>query len=90
MPPETHDPLPAGTLCVKCGYDLRGLTRVNCPECGDDLTYARGGASVIPWLHRRQRGWLLAYWQTVALVLGNPGLLAREMYRPVSYGDRSA
>jgi hypothetical protein len=23
-----------GGLCGKCGYDLRGATSVNCPECG--------------------------------------------------------
>ena len=30
--------------CVKCGYDLRGITRASCPECGETISDSRGDA----------------------------------------------
>lgn len=28
------------TICVQCGYDLRGLTELRCPECGLRFNHA--------------------------------------------------
>lgn len=30
-----------GLFCDKCGYNLTGLTRPQCPECGHELVYGR-------------------------------------------------
>jgi hypothetical protein len=42
-----------GMFCIGCGYDLKGLTRTTCPECGrrfspgDPETYACGPPSPV-------------------------------------------
>lgn len=35
-------PAHAGGTCRACGYDLRGLTGDNCPECGATITPKEG------------------------------------------------
>jgi hypothetical protein len=32
--PETQFPTPEGIFCLRCRYELRGLTSRRCPECG--------------------------------------------------------
>lgn len=31
------------TICVQCGYDLRGQSEARCPECGERVHENRGG-----------------------------------------------
>ena len=33
------------SICVKCGYDLRGSSGTACPECGEPVAQAPGGAA---------------------------------------------
>ena len=81
------EPLPEGTLCPDCGYDLRGSTSARCPECGFGLDMLRTKESQIPWSRRQELGRVRAYWQTVWLAVRRPKRLCLEMIRPVSYGD---
>ena len=32
--PESYSPAPEGIFCLRCRYELRGLTSRVCPECG--------------------------------------------------------
>jgi len=80
-------PLPVGIVCPDCGYDLRGSTSARCSECGFALDVLRVRETLIPWSHRRELGWLRAYWKTVWLVLRYPKRFCLEMARPVSYAD---
>ena len=58
---------PAGEslLCLKCGYDLRGVAVERCSECGWEIDHdlLRGGS--LPWERRRYRGRFLTYLETV-------------------------
>lgn len=74
-------------FCPACGYSLRGLTRGRCPECGLDLGPVRAAGSQMPWVHRRQIGWLRAFWRTVWFVTFRHKRIAAEIARPVSYRD---
>jgi len=80
-------PLPVGIVCPDCGYDLRGSTSARCSECGFALDGLRSQETQVPWSHRRELGWLRAYWKTVWLVLRRPKQFCLEMSRPVSYAD---
>ncbi len=81
------EPLPVGTACPDCGYDLRGSTSARCSECGFTLDGLRSRETQVPWSHRRELGWFKAYWKTVWLVLRQPKRFCIEMVRPVSYAD---
>jgi len=83
-------PLPAGTYCPDCGYDLRGLTSDRCPECGFDLEPVRTQTPQIPWAHRRELGFRRAYCRTVWLVARHPRRFCLEIVRPVSERDAAA
>jgi hypothetical protein len=78
-------PLPVGTLCFDCGYDLRGGTSNRCPECGRDLSPLRTGVSPIPWQNARGLARFGAYWRTVALVCLSPRTIATAIETPVHY-----
>ncbi len=80
-------PLAGNFLCPHCGYNLRGLTRDRCPECGRPFERARLSESALPWLRRRWHGRFRAYWATVWLLTVHPGRLAAEFAHPVSYPD---
>jgi hypothetical protein len=43
---ELKRPVSDGSRCMKCGYDLRGLTELTCPECG--TPFAREAPPVAP------------------------------------------
>ena len=72
-------------FCPNCGYNLRGLDRDRCPECGKPFDRSLLSSSRIPWVHRRALGGITAYWRTVAFVLRHPLMLAGEMGIPVSF-----
>ncbi|MBI4718351.1 MAG: hypothetical protein HY763_11135 [Planctomycetes bacterium] len=83
-------PIPDDVYCLRCGYNARGLTGTNCPECGESLELLRSETSAIPWTRRREIGRFSAYWRTVWLVMFRPRRLAAEMARPVSFADAQA
>lgn len=74
-------------FCQECGYNLRGLTSDRCPECGEGLGGIRETRPQIPWVYRRETGWLRAYWRTVYHVLFREKQFCEELCRPVSYRD---
>ena len=74
-------------FCPGCGYSLRGATGERCPECGYSLAYLRTHTCGIPWAHRRQRGRLRTYWQTVWLVTFRPQRFCEEYAHEVRYRD---
>mgnify|MGYP005845222723 CR=1 FL=1 len=44
-----------GNQCGRCGYPVRGVSTLNCPECGADLREVgiasiRRGGVVLPWV----------------------------------------
>ena len=79
-------PVPEDLYCPDCGYNLRGLPMVRCPECGlsVEALIAEPG---IPWVRRHELGWFRAYWKTVWTVMFRSKRFAREILRPVSYAD---
>lgn len=87
--PATASTSPTETLyCPACSYDLRGIgDSRRCPECGLEIDWQELADSRIPWVHRRQIGRVRAYWRTLWLATVHTKSLAREAYRPVSYGD---
>lgn len=78
-------PIASGILCQQCGYDLRGLTGENCPECGRSLAGVRALTSQLPWQHRQEIGVWRAYWQTVNLAMFRQARFCDELARPVDY-----
>jgi hypothetical protein len=72
---------PPQRRCIGCGYDLRGLEQLRCPECGLAFDPNHLPRADIPWLKRGDilidanatgGNAVLAYWRTVWLVLVRP------------------
>ena len=68
-------------LCPACDYDLRGITSARCPECG--LVIENAPPLTIPWEHRRQMGYVRAFWRTVRLAMFQCRRLAQAVGAPV-------
>lgn len=79
--------IPEDILCPACAYDLRGATGDRCPACGHSLENLRSTTSRIPWVHRKELGFVWAYWQTVWMVTFRNRSFCEEYARPVSYPD---
>ena len=89
MDPATAQPTAAkpDLVCPQCGYDLRAIDSDRCPECGLPIDRQSMSVSRLPWAHRRQIGYIKAYWRTNLLAMFRIKKLAAEMERPVSYAD---
>ena len=68
-------------LCPACDYDLRGISSPRCPECG--LLIENAPPLSIPWEHRRQMGYVRAFWRTVRLAMFQCKRLAQAAEAPV-------
>ena len=73
--------------CPECGYNLRGVTSDRCPECGEEFDRATLAVSRIPWVYRKELGWLRAYWGTVWFVALHPRRFCQEVAHPVDFDD---
>lgn len=80
-------PIVSDVLCQECGYNLRGLTRNRCPECGVDIASVRLEVSQIPWARRDEIGWFRAYWKTVWWTSIRYKRFCEEVVRSVDYRD---
>ena len=80
-------PIPEHVYCPACAYHLYRLEGERCPECGYDVAGLRGAESGIPWVHRREIGWLRAFWATVWLVTFRNRKFCEEYARPVDYRE---
>ena len=81
---DTAGPVPRdpdGRSCVNCGYDLRGLVRPRCPECGLTFDADQPAPPRIPWLYRSVIGRANAYLRTIYLVTFRPRRFADEFRR---------
>ena len=83
---------PPQRRCVGCGYDLRGLEQLRCPECGLAFDPNHLPRADIPWLKRGDilidanatgGNALLAYWRTVWLVLARPRKFGATVWQDV-------
>jgi hypothetical protein len=86
---------PPTRRCINCGYDLRGLEQLRCPECGLAFDPKYVPPADIPWLKRGQRlrdahhtegaegNAFLAYWRTVWLILVRPKKFGEMVWQEV-------
>ena len=89
---------PPTRRCVNCGYDLRGLEQLRCPECGLAFDPKYLPPADIPWLKRGQRlrdvdaaaaaaaaggNAFIAYWRTVWLILVRPRKFGAMVWQEV-------
>lgn len=82
-------PVDTGLRCPRCDYNLTGLTRARCPECGEtfDWDEVRRAAQNLPTIaFERARGWrkVPAFFVTWATVLFAPWIFARQIVGRVS------
>ncbi len=73
--------------CPSCSYNLHHAPGDRCPECGYELAALRSSESLIPWTHRKERGQLRTFWQTVWLVIFRHRLFCCEYAKKPSYAD---
>src|SRR5918993_998115 len=87
----SHDATPV-RRCASCGYDLRGLEQLRCPECGLAFDPHYLPPADIPWLKRGDANLdanatggnaLLAYVRTVWLVLAQPKRFGEMVWQDV-------
>lgn len=87
--PHMPHPADAGLHCPRCDYNLTGLTRPRCPECGHEFTWdkLRHGVPRRQWIpFERARGWskVIALPLTAIEVLFLPWIFARQAARRLS------
>lgn len=85
--PRLDGSIPPDVPCPGCGYLLFGSVGDKCTECGYDISRMRRAESGIPWVHRRERGRFISFWQTVWLVTIRHRRFCEEYARDVSYAD---
>lgn len=74
-------------FCPGCGYSLRGIESARCPECGVEIDRGKLAESHIPWTHRAEIGWPRAFLRTIWMVMRCPGVIGREVVKPIHYRD---
>jgi hypothetical protein len=79
-PAAKDAPIERDVYCETCGYNLRGLKKPVCPECGRPFKPRATAASQLPWKQRETRGFFDAYWSTVRLVLLQPKKFGLEVW----------
>ena len=86
------DDAPPLRRCASCGYDLRGLEQLRCPECGLAFDPHYLPPADIPWLKRGDTNLhpnatggnpFVAYWRTVWLVLAHPRRFGEMVWQNV-------
>src|SRR5436190_16799897 len=71
--------------CGNCGYNLRGLPpRQACPECGS-VNGLNLSDEAIPWDEKQTA---FSFISTIAMLIGSPHDLARQVWRPVRIDAR--
>jgi hypothetical protein len=70
-------------FCVRCLYNLYGITSDRCPECG--LPIDKSNVSSIPWEHRQTLGNTAAFLRTILLAILHPRLMAQSPASPAKY-----
>lgn len=68
-------------FCIACGYNLRGLTSEQCPECG--LRFDSAGGSGIAWEYRKEMGMVRAFWRTMMDGMFHGKILVNAIAHPV-------
>ena len=71
-----------GPICPHCEYDLTGLDKTVCPECGNPFD-PDAVFSIVPWSRRRLLGRWTAFWRTFHMAVFRPGEIAMESSRLV-------
>src|ERR1700677_3327854 len=71
----------ADRFCIACGYNLRGLSSEQCPECG--LRFDAADGSAIAWEYRKEIGAVRAFWRTVMDGMFHVKRLAYAVAHPV-------
>jgi hypothetical protein len=82
----------SGLRCPRCDYNLTGLTRARCPECGEtfDWDAVRRASQNVPTIaFERARGWrrIPAFFVTWATVLFTPWIFARQAVMRLGTAD---
>lgn len=72
-------------FCPACGYDVRGASRNECPECGAAVDLDALKESQIPWAFRQEIGRFRAYCRTFWLVTFRTKQFCEELVRPVDF-----
>ncbi len=89
-PPDDHV-VPAGTVCLQCDYDLRGMPAGGrCPECGLDISTVyqpRGRFALGDAWHLPQRDQLLAVAFAAVSVTGTLTAFAGGLYLLLAHAD---
>ncbi len=81
--PGGRAPIERDVFCPTCGYNLRGLTAGNCPECGtefDEWVTAPG----LPWERRELVGNVEAFTRTIAMIIFHTDLFCAQMWETMS------
>ena len=88
--PPRSAPADSGLRCPECEYNLTGLTRPRCPECGttfdwDEVRQAAANRPLIAFERARRWRKLPAFFVTWATILFAPWIFARQIVAHVDW-----